>query len=287
MKPIRPGRRFTIPPALFAAVPVVLVCCVALAQQAGAPAGAPPAAPSTQEALAAQTQIQERTLFELFRAGGAFMYALLVCSILAVAIIIERFISLRRAYVIPNGFMAGLKGVFRGPQDDRQAALEYCRSNDSAIARVVAAGVKRLPHGPAVAEKGAEDAGANEALKLRRNMRMLYALGSIATLLGLIGTISGMIKAFQVASGGGMGKAELLAKGIYEAMVCTFGGLAVAIVCTAFYYYFLGRIERLIGDMNEAFSEFGERYVTPPPATASSRSRAVRDEETEPVGVGK
>ena len=287
MNSSRPGRRFTLPPALVAALPVVLICCVALAQQAGAPAGSPSVAPSTPEALAAQTQIQERTLFELFRAGGSFMYALLACSILAVAIIIERFISLRRAYVIPNGFMAGLKGVFRGPQDDRQAALEYCRTSDSAIARVIAAGIKRLPHGPAATEKAAEDAGANEAMKLRRNIRMLYALGSIATLLGLIGTISGMIKAFQVAAGGGLGKAELLAKGIYEAMVNTFGGLAVAIVCTAFYYYFVGRIERLIGDMNEAVSEFGERYVTPVAPPASPRSRSVPDEEMEPVGAEK
>jgi biopolymer transport protein ExbB len=288
MHPNRPARRFTLPPSLFAAVAVATVCCVAFAQQAGAPATAPAAnAAAGVLDASAQTQIQERTLFELFRAGGPFMYALLACSILAVAIIIERFISLRRAYVIPNGFMAGLKGVFRGPQDDRQAALEYCRASDSAIARVVAAGIKRLPHGPAATEKAAEDAGANEAMKLRRNIRMLYALGSIATLLGLIGTISGMIKAFQVAAGGGLGKAELLAKGIYEAMVNTFGGLAVAIVCTAFYYFFVGRIDRLIGDMNEAVSEFGERYVTPAVPTAGSRSRPVPDDEMEPVGAGK
>ena len=287
------GRRLSIPPQWFAVVAVAAACCVAAAQQQGAPATAPitAAAVSTASAgdasLAAQSQIQERTLFELFRAGGSFMYALLACSVLSVAIIIERFISLRRSAVVPTGFMAGLRGVFRDPREDRQAALEYCQANDSAMARVVAAGVKRLPHGPAATEKAAEDAGANEALKLRRNIRMLYALGSIATLLGLIGTISGMIKAFQVAAGGGLGKAELLAKGIYEAMVNTFGGLAVAIVCTAFYYYFLGRIERLVGEMNEAFAEFGERYVTPPPTTSGSRSRPVPDEEMEPVGAGK
>ena len=216
------------------------------------------------------------------------MYALLACSVLSVTIVIERYISLRRGYVVPAGFMAGLRGVFRDPRDDRQAALEYCRTNDSSIARVVAAGVRRLPQGPALTEKAVEDAGANEAFKLRRNVRMLYALGSIATLLGLIGTISGMIMAFQVAAGGGMGQAELLAKGIYEAMVNTFGGLAVAIVCTAFYYYFLGRIERLVADMNDACAEFGERYVLPAGTQATAtRTRPVPDEEMEPVGAGK
>ena len=274
-------RFLRVPPALVGAVALGIVCCVAIAQQPGAPA----TGPTTAESLAAQSQIQERTLFELFKAGGSFMYALLACSVLSVAIIIERFISLRRGQVIPAGFMAGLRGVLRDPRDDRQAALEYCRAHDSAMARIVAAGVKRLPHGPAATEKAAEDAGANEALKLRRNIRMLYALGSIATLLGLIGTISGMIKAFQVAAGGGLGKAELLAKGIYEAMVNTFGGLAVAIVCTAFYYYFLGRIERLVSDMNDAFAEFGERYVAA--SSVPARSRSVTDDEMEPVSVGK
>jgi biopolymer transport protein ExbB len=230
---------------------------------------------------------EKQTLWELFVAGGPAMYALLASSVLAVAIIIERFASLRRSAVIPAGFTPGLLGVFRDTVEDRQQAIQYCKSRDSAIARVVVAGLNRLPRGPVAGEKAMEDAGANEALRLRRNIRMLYAIGSVATLLGLIGTISGMIKAFQVASGGGMGKAELLAKGIYEAMVCTFGGLAVAIVCTAFYYYFLGRIERLIGDLNEAFAEFGERYVTPAPPAASSRSRSVPDEEMEPVGAGK
>lgn len=276
---------------MFAAVALSVVCCVALAQQGGAPATAPATAPAASVlndgAALAQTQIQERTLFELFQAGGFFMYTLLGCSVLAVTIIIERFVSLRRGNVIPPGFMPALRGVFRDPVADRPAALEYCRSNDSAMARVVAAGVRRLPQGAAATETAIEDAGGNEALKLRRNVRMLYALGSIATLLGLIGTISGMIKAFQVAAGGGMGKAELLAKGIYEAMVCTFGGLAVAIVCTTFYYYFLGRIERLITEMNDALGEFGERYLVPPPAQARTRATAPIEVDLEPVGAGK
>jgi biopolymer transport protein ExbB/TolQ len=90
-----------------------------------------------------------------------------------------------------------------------------------------------------------------------------------------------MIKAFQVASGGGLGKAELLAKGIYEAMVNTFGGLAVAIVCTVFYYLFLGRIERLVTDMNDAVGEFAERYL---PAAGQTTSAAAADDEMEPAG---
>jgi biopolymer transport protein ExbB len=119
------------------------------------------------------------------------------------------------------------------------------------------AGIRRLPRGYAAAEKAIEDAGGNETLKLRQNMRLLYSLGNVATLLGLIGTIAGMIKAFQVASVMGPGHADKLSEGIYEAMVNTFGGLAIAIVVTLFYYLFIGKIEKLVSEMNDAVNEFG------------------------------
>jgi biopolymer transport protein ExbB len=267
-----PGRHF--PPGAFGAAALVVALYYSggsLAQQAGVPATAPIALDAVPAAA------QKQTLFELFLAGGPVMYALLLSSVLAIAIVIERAVSLRRSTVVPPGFTPGLLGVFRDPVEDRNPALQYCKSHDSSIARVVAAGLHRLPRGPAAAEKAMEDAGANEALKLRRNIRMLYAIGSVATLLGLIGTISGMIKAFQVASAGGMGKSELLAKGIYEAMVCTFGGLAVAIVCTAFYYLFLSRIERFVAEMNDALGEVGDRVAAAPTPKQSASGLEVVD----------
>ena len=94
-------------------------------------------------------------------------------------------------------------------------------------------------------------------MKLRQNLRLLYSLGSVATLLGLIGTIWGMIKAFEVASVQGPGHVQALSEGIYEAMVNTFAGLAIAIVVTIFYYYFAGHIEKLVVEMNETVNEFG------------------------------
>jgi len=271
--------RWPLSPGVIAAAALVAVvyCTRALAQQA---VGAT-TAPSVTDA--AVTIPQKQTLWELFLAGGPVMFALLAASVLAIAIVFERLVSLRRGSVIPAGFATGLLGTFKDPVEDRQQALAYCKSHDSAIARVVTAGLNRLPRGPAAAEKAMEDAGANEALRLRRNIRMLYAIGSVATLLGLIGTIAGMIKAFQVAAGGGMGKAELLAKGIYEAMVCTFGGLAVAIVCTFAYYFFLGRIERLVGDMNDALAEVGDRMANAP----TPRSSGSGLDEVEAVSVGR
>jgi biopolymer transport protein ExbB len=253
-------QRFPLPAWLAPAVLLATLVPAALAQEqpattAPADAGAPTTAPVTEKV----------TLLQMFHNGGIFMYPLAASSVLAIAIILERFIALRRSRVNPSRFLPGLRGVYRDPLRDREAAMAYCRADDSSIARLVMAGVRKMPMGTAAVERAIEDAGANEAIKLRRNLRMLYAIGSVATLLGLIGTISGMIQAFQVASGGGMGKTELLSKGIYEAMVCTFAGLAVAIVTTTFYYFFVGRVERLVSDMNDELDTFAEQYLDPVP----------------------
>ncbi len=229
----------------------VYICCISspLWAQEAQPAGgqAPP------------TAVPNISMIEMFRKGGFFMYPTALASVMALAIILERFVSLRRSQVIPAGFIEGLRTTFR-TADDRDAALAYCRQRPSPISRMMEAGLKRLPRGIEAAEKAIEDAGGNEALKLRRNMRFLYALGSVATLLGLIGTISGMIKAFQVAAVAGVGRVDQLSTGIYEAMVNTFSGLAVAVVVTIFYYFFVGRIEKIVADLNDTLADFSEQF---------------------------
>lgn len=222
-----------------------------ISRAADAPAASQPSAAAT---------AQDISVFQLFIKGGFFMYPLALCSIIAIGIIIERFIALRRNQVLPPDFVPGLRNVFKDPAEDRETALAYCKSHDSPLARVLAAGIRRLPRGWTPAEKSMEDEGANQALRLRHNMRFLYSLGSVATLLGLIGTISGMIKAFQVAAVAGVGRVDQLSTGIYEAMTCTFAGLAVAIVVTVFYYYLVGRIERLIAELNDIVNHFADAY---------------------------
>ncbi|KKL18856.1 hypothetical protein LCGC14_2471320, partial [marine sediment metagenome] len=205
-------------------------------------------------------QTPKMSLLELLLKGGYFMIPIAGCSLLGLTVIIERFIALRHSVIIPPGFMAGLKGAFRHTSQDRQAGLDYCHANDCPIARVAAAGIRKLHRPEESVEQAIEDAGANEVAKLRRNLRVLFGVSAVSPMLGLLGTVWGMIQAFQVASLKGLGRAESLATGIYEALVTTFGGLCVAIPVLIFYYYFQGRIEHIVSMMNDVSVEFLDHY---------------------------
>lgn len=256
----RSRSRFRLPPALSAAVALLLLAMAATAQLRAAGETQPVSEASAPAATQAAKGYP--SLWELFLKGGPVMWVLAGSSVVALAIIFERLYSLRRSHVIPPGFLPGLRAVYRDPIADRERAVNYCTQNDSPIARMVVAFIKRLPRGFSSAEKALEDAGGNESLRLRANLRIFYAIGSVATLLGLIGTIAGMIKAFMetARAGDGEDKVSRLSAGIYEAMVCTFGGLAVAILVTLFYYYFIGRIEKLVTEINDELTLFSDEY---------------------------
>jgi biopolymer transport protein ExbB len=259
----------------FVALAVVGAATMARAQApASAPAPVPQVTPGPQAAPAptdtalapAATPPAGTVMFlvDLFRKGGPVMWVLAACSVLALAVIFERLHALRRSRVIPPNFLPGLRVVWGPSAADRDRSLAYCRANDSPMGRMVAAFLKRLPRGLPAAEKAVEDAGATEALRLRANLRPFYAIGSVATLLGLIGTIAGMIDAFIQTAGAqadGVDRVQLLSSGIYAAMVCTFGGLAVAILVTSFYYYFVGRVETLIVAVNDELTTFADEFV--------------------------
>lgn len=199
----------------------------------------------------------EMTFLQLLVKGGWFMVPIAITSLIGLALILERFVALRRGRIIPPRFMRALKSF-----DNSDAALAYCREHDSPIARVVAVGLRKLPQGIESVEQAIEDAGANEVHKLRKNLRMLYGVSAVAPMLGLLGTVWGMIEAFRVTSAAkGLGKPELLAKGIYEALVTTLAGLLVAIPVLMFYYYFVGKIERTITELNDASEDFVEHFA--------------------------
>lgn len=198
-------------------------------------------------------QQEERdTLFTLIVKGGPVMIPLGLCSVIGLAIAVERMIGLSRERIIPPGFIDGLKKTFgRGEEASIAASIRYCEDSASPVGRIFEAGLLSLPMGPSGVEKAIEDAGSREVNKLKRSIRGLAVVGSVSPLLGLLGTVYGLISVFQSASVGGMGKADVLAKGIYEALVTTAAGLTIAIPVVLAYQYLSSKVEGLVDEMDE------------------------------------
>ena len=252
-------------PAVLAFAFVLAVSAVLLAPTGRAPAGVPEpppeaAAPAAEEGAGAEAQGQAPpTVFELLEKGGPVMYPIYLCSFLMVAFAIERAVSLRRGKVLPADFVRNLRGLTSAQPLDKDKILTYCQANTSPIARIFRSAVKRLHRPLPEIEKTIEDAGAKEVRLLKRNTRVLAGVASVAPLLGLLGTVLGMISAFKdISMGEALGKADILASGIYEALVTTAAGLTVAIPSLVLYLVFVARIDKLVGEMDDLTLEFVE-----------------------------
>jgi biopolymer transport protein ExbB len=248
---------------------VMAACGIQLADLAHAQTTRP-AAPATQSAARTPDNPDDLSFLQLLTKGGWFMVPIGVASMIGMALILERAVALRRGKIVPRRFMRDLKRIAPEGAENRETALRYCRDNPSPISRVVAAGLRKLPQGQAAVERAIEDTGANEVQKLRRNMRMMYGVSVVTPMLGLLGTVWGMISAFRVTSSAqGLGKPELLARGIYEALVCTLAALMVAIPILMIYYYFVAKIERHVAELNERSLEFTDHFLDRPRRAAT------------------
>lgn len=213
--------------------------------------------------LLAQTEsaqpVHIGSVLDFFVKGGWIMAPIGVCSLLALTIIIERAITLRRSRVIPASFVAGLRGIWH----DRRRSMEECTRNGSPMANVLHVLLKRRDEPIALLEKHVEEAGQREFLRLRQYMRVLSVLPQASTMLGLLGTVFGMIHAFQAVatSGEALGKPELLAQGIYEAWTATAAGLLVAIPVLIAYHALLSRIDQRLADMDLVASQWLEEIT--------------------------
>jgi len=193
---------------------------------------------------------------EVMRGGGMLMWPLAGCSVICLAFVLERLISLRAGRVIPMSFVRRFIEQLRDGSLQRPTALEVCQQNGSPVAKVFEAAVRKWGRAEIAVEQAVVDEGERVANKLRRYIRLFTALAVITPLLGLLGTVLGMIKAFNVvADSSALGRPELLAEGISQALLNTAFGLAVAIPAQSFYYYFVSRVDRLIIAMDEHAQE--------------------------------
>jgi biopolymer transport protein ExbB len=215
-----------------------------------APTGSPQAAAPTPAAPVDKSI----NLFQLTLAGGIFMIPIFAMSALAVTMTIERFIGLRRQRLLPDGLVAGL-GQLAGPQGtfDPRKAYRVCQQFPSAAGNVVRVMLLRVGRPLPEIESAVNQASQREADKLYFNVRWLNIAASLSTMLGLLGTIQGMILAFHqmTTMDPAADRSTVLAGGIYTALVTTFAGLTVAIPAAFFSHHFEGRIQAAFREIDE------------------------------------
>lgn len=215
---------------------------------------APPPSAAGSESLAPPEQstanreiISTRDLWRVLTDGGPLMIAIAACSFLVLTFVLERAISLRRGRVIPKPFVTRFLEQLREGELDRKQAQALCEENGSPVALVFAGAVRKWGRPSVEVEQAAIDNGERVTNELRRYLRVFYGIATVGPLLGLMGTVLGMIQTFNViATHDALGRAELLAGGIAKALLNTAGGLAVAIPASIFYVFFLSRVDRLI-----------------------------------------
>lgn len=240
------------------------------ADDAGAAAGAEgDGAPSQDAAQTLGEEIFKRPETTAEWVGVGFYFVLFVFSMVAATVSLERLFNLRRSKVIPAGFTQRLNDLARNRQDNEENLRSLANSSHTAVANVLKAGLFRAGRSLQEVEKGMEDAMLREVAALRGRHRVLSVVGSVAPLVGLLGTVVGMIFAFQISSQAGLGKAELLAKGIYLALLTTAAGLTIAIPCLLFVAWFNAKVDRFMREMDESLLETMPAFIRMEKSAAS------------------
>jgi biopolymer transport protein ExbB len=183
------------------------------------------------------------------QAGGWLMVPIVLCSIVAMAIVVERFWALRRKVIMPDNLVGQIWQLDRRKllNDDRIAEIR----EGSALGRMLAAGLVNRFHSREIMKEAIQDTGRQVVSGLERYLNTLGTIAAVAPLLGLLGTVIGMIDVFAVIMQAGVGNPGVLAGGISKALITTAAGLSVAIPALMFHRYFNGRVDTLIIGMEE------------------------------------
>ncbi|MCB1786555.1 MAG: MotA/TolQ/ExbB proton channel family protein [Chromatiaceae bacterium] len=188
-------------------------------------------------------------MLELVKAGGWVMWPIIACSVIAMAIVVERLWAYRRRKVLPTNLVAQIWQLHQNNQLTA-AHIATVRKNSS-LGRVLAAGLVNRTHPRDVMKEAIEEEGRQVVHELERYLNTLGTIATISPLLGLFGTVLGMIKVFSAITDAGVGNPAVLAGGISEALITTAAGLSVAIPAVIFHRYLSGRVDRIVLGMEE------------------------------------
>lgn len=188
-------------------------------------------------------------VIDLFRAAGWLMLPISLCSVATLAIVLERLWALRRAAIMPGDLVGQILHLHLEHKltDERITELR----SGSALGRMLAAGLVNREHSREIMKESIQDTGRQVVAEMERYLDMLGTIASVAPLLGLLGTVIGMIDVFRVITEAGVGDPGVLAGGISKALLTTAAGLSVAIPALLFHRYFNGRVTRLAIGMEE------------------------------------
>ena len=200
----------------------------------------------------ATSAIPTTSLLEMVMAGGPLLIPIVLASFLMLLVVFERFLSLRRSRILPRPFINSLLGQLQEGAIDRDEALQRCEADSSHVARVFAAALRKWGKPAVEVEQAVLDEGERIANVMRRYLRVINGVSTVCPLMGLLGTVWGMMEAFNaIASSAAMGRPELLAGGISQALLSTAAGLFVAIPALIFYLYFVGRVDSLVMEIDD------------------------------------
>lgn len=192
-------------------------------------------------------------MWELIQKGGITMYPIILLSVIALAVFLERLISLRKEKYVPKAFYEQLVSLLK--KKNINEAVEVCKANKSALARISETIISNTDLPLSRLLEVAEESGRSEASKLDKFLPSLQTIVAIAPLLGLLGTVLGMIKIFDVIALQGTGSAEALSSGIAEALLTTAAGLVVAIPAQIFYFIAKARADAIGSALEKAASD--------------------------------
>ena len=193
-------------------------------------------------------------MFLIIQKGGPIMVPIILGSVLAFAIVIERLFHLHRAQIDTDKFMMGIKNILK--KGNIVEAISICDATPGPIARILKEGIAKYDKAKEEIKEAIQEAGLVEVPRLERNLSVLITIAHIEPLLGLLGTVTGMIKCFmQIEHLHGIVNPSDLAGGIWEALITTAAGLVVAIPVYVAYNYLIARVEGYILDMEKAANQ--------------------------------
>ncbi len=195
------------------------------------------------------------SLFSLLIKGGYMMIPIFILSVMAIYIFFERLMTIRRASKTPDGFMDKIKRMVAG--GDINGAKLICTQSDTPIGKMIEKGISRIGSPLKNIEVSIENVGKIEIYKLERNLSLLATISGAAPMIGFLGTVTGMIRAFiSIAQEEGAVSPKLLSSGIYEAMITTAAGLVVGIVAYLGYNYLVTRVQKVVHSMEFTSIDF-------------------------------